>query len=726
MSEARVEPDLHQHRYRDRRGLVLAAAALGAVLFLLLGEALVGGKLLTQADALYQFAPWKDVAPEDYEPQNPLLLDQSTVMQPWLHFAAERLHEGTLPWWNPNNYAGQPMVGTYQTAYFWPLNWIYLAFPSWHFYAWSAFLRLLLTGLFTYLFLRRIGVGFEGGLVGGLGFALSGFMIAWLGHMHTHAAMFLPALFWQVERIAGRPTWRNAGWLGLLAAGCVLAGHIQTTVHMALAAAAYVGFRLAVPVGGVKLARRGLTRLLVGITLGGFVAMPQVLPFLDYLGSSQGAVVLEHVQQTGEVDSLAAAALMIDPGRDGSPAPGQGYGPYTGQSGSNVNYNELIGGYVGRALLVLALLQLVWLRRGRATWFFAGLGLIAALIAWRVSPIYDIAWAVPKLKSTKLLRFSLLLAFALSVLGAMGLDGLVRRFSGARRGLLLGAGTFALVALELLSFARGYNPMVEPELVTPPTPVTDYLQAQPGLWRVLGLDNSALIPSANLFYDLPLVGGYDSMEPRTYTELVARMSSDERGQYFIKEIRYFDQGGRIGDLLGVKYLLADIELPPPFRLVHDGPTRVYENPSAMPRAFAGREVRVIEDSTARLDFMGADTYDPYVVVLEEPHEALPEGNTLGTGEVAISSYEDLRIELDCDFESPGVVVLADVWDKSWRAELDGEAVPILRVDHTLRGVVVGPGQHELVFRYRPTALHLGLGLALIGLLGLIAMATRPG
>lgn len=706
---------------RDPRGLWLAALILGAVLFLLLGEALVGGKVLTQADALLQFAPWSDVAPQDYEPGNPLLLDQSIVMQPWLHFGAQRLAEGTLPWWNPNNYAGQPMVGTYQSAYFWPLNWVYFAFPSWNFHAWSAFLRLLLTGLFTYLLLRRLGLGFAGGLVGGLGFALSGFMIAWLGHMHTHAAVFLPALFWQVERIAARPSWRNAAVIGLMAGGCVLAGHIQTSVHMALGVAAFVGFRLAVPVGGRRLARQGLARLLVGTALGALLAMPQVLPFLDYLSDSQGAVVLERVEQTGDVDSLAAAALMIDPGRDGSPAPAQGFGPYTGQTGDNVNYNELIGGYVGRCLLLLALLQVVFFRRGRETWFFLGLGLFAALVAWKVWPVYDLLYSIPKLRSTKLLRFSLLLAFALSVLGAMGLDGLMAWVRAGGRRLLLGAAVCMIVALELLCFARGYNPMVDPHEVTPPTPVTDYLKAQPGLWRVLGLDNTALMPSANLFYDIPMVGGYDSMEPRALTELVARMSSDERGRYFIKEIRYFDRGGPIGDLLGVKYLLAASELPPPFRLVHEGPTRVYENPNAMPRAFPATHVRVFEEKDARLEFLGADDFDPWVGVLEEPHEDLAEGPALGQGQVSITSYGDLAIDVTCDLDLAGLIVLGDVWDRSWVAKVDGEPVPILRVDHALRGVAVGPGPHRLEFRYRPGALYLGLTLGALGLAGLLGL-----
>ncbi|MDE0896059.1 MAG: hypothetical protein OSB10_05690, partial [Planctomycetota bacterium] len=282
-------------RSRGLRELLIAAAALAVVLAYLLRASLFGGEILSQADALYQFAPWSDVAPKGYEPSNALLLDQSIVMQPWLHFAGERLQEGQLPIWNPNNYAGQPMVGTYQSAYFWPLNWVYFAAPSWHFFAWSAFLRLWAAGMFTFLFLRAIGVRAGASLVGALGFALSGFMVAWLGHMHTHVALFLPAFLWATERLAKSPTMRRTAVLGLLIGGALLAGHLQTAVHLAGALILYTLFRARFSVRGYKLNMRGVTLVGAAGLLGITLAMPQLLPFFDYLGASQGAEVLEQM-----------------------------------------------------------------------------------------------------------------------------------------------------------------------------------------------------------------------------------------------------------------------------------------------------------------------------------------------------------------------------------------------------------------------------------------------
>jgi uncharacterized membrane protein YfhO len=71
-------------------------------------------------------------------------------------------------------------------------------------------------------------------------------------------------------------------------------------------------------------------------------------------------------------------------------------------------------------------------------------------------------------------------------------------------------------------------------------------------------------------------------------------------------------------------------------------------------------------------------------------------------------------------ETPGLVVLADNWDKGWRAYWNGRPVPILRANYAVRGVVVPAGNGTLEFIYKPASLILGLwlaGLAVIVLAG---------
>jgi uncharacterized membrane protein YfhO len=79
-------------------------------------------------------------------------------------------------------------------------------------------------------------------------------------------------------------------------------------------------------------------------------------------------------------------------------------------------------------------------------------------------------------------------------------------------------------------------------------------------------------------------------------------------------------------------------------------------------------------------------------------------------------------------ETPGLVVLADNWDRGWHAYWNGRPVPVLRANYAIRGVVVPAGNGTLEFIYQPASLILGLwlaGLAAIVLAGwLIAIRIR--
>jgi uncharacterized membrane protein YfhO len=69
--------------------------------------------------------------------------------------------------------------------------------------------------------------------------------------------------------------------------------------------------------------------------------------------------------------------------------------------------------------------------------------------------------------------------------------------------------------------------------------------------------------------------------------------------------------------------------------------------------------------------------------------------------------------------SAGLGVLTDLWDKGWRAYLNGKPVPLLRTNHALRGVLLPAGTGTLEFRYEPASYSLGLKLSALGGLTLL-------
>lgn len=78
--------------------------------------------------------------------------------------------------------------------------------------------------------------------------------------------------------------------------------------------------------------------------------------------------------------------------------------------------------------------------------------------------------------------------------------------------------------------------------------------------------------------------------------------------------------------------------------------------------------------------------------------------------------------MEAEMETPGLLVLADLWYPGWVAEADGEPVPVLRVNHAIRGVVLPRGRTALVMRYDPRSFRIGRAVSLVGLGSLVLWA----
>lgn len=70
----------------------------------------------------------------------------------------------------------------------------------------------------------------------------------------------------------------------------------------------------------------------------------------------------------------------------------------------------------------------------------------------------------------------------------------------------------------------------------------------------------------------------------------------------------------------------------------------------------------------------------------------------------VVSYQDRQVVLRASVEAPSYLVLADLDYPGWRATVDGVPTPIVPVDDIFRGLPLSPGDHDVIFTYRPTFL----------------------
>ena len=77
---------------------------------------------------------------------------------------------------------------------------------------------------------------------------------------------------------------------------------------------------------------------------------------------------------------------------------------------------------------------------------------------------------------------------------------------------------------------------------------------------------------------------------------------------------------------------------------------------------------------------------------------------------------------------PGVLVVPQAWAPGWRAWVDGESIPVQRVDGALMGMEIpSDGEHVIKLAYQPVADFVGMGITGASVLGLTAwgVARKP-
>ena len=287
---------------------------------LLFAPVALGSKTLLPVDTLFLFEPYRAASGElgVAFPQNHLVADLILENYAWKRLLVEALESGELPLWDPYIFAGHPFLANGQHSALYPLSAVFYVLPLWRAYGVFAWLQLGLAGIFTFVLARVLGVGRLGGLIAGITFQLSGFMVASVVHLMIIAsASWLPFVLAMVELIVQqrpalgrRPASLPWALLGAVGLGCqMLAGHAENTYLALLVTGAYVAWRLCArplertPGQGwlaswLSASRRPITWIAVMLVLGLALGAVQFVPLYgEVTGSFRGGEAAASLQQ---------------------------------------------------------------------------------------------------------------------------------------------------------------------------------------------------------------------------------------------------------------------------------------------------------------------------------------------------------------------------------------------------------------------------------------------
>jgi hypothetical protein len=645
-------------------------------------------------------------------PRNPLTNDTVKQILPWMQVAREELLSGRVPLWNRYHFSGYPLLGNGQSAPFAPLFLATLFVPLPGQLVAMAGLKIFLSLIFGWLFLRNEGLSSAAALFGSAVFAFSVFQTVYLYYPMTTVTSLLPAAACAVR---GCMRFRERRWMVLLAlvtAAVAAGGHPESAVHVGIACAVLMLLPLTTtPTRQPELAQDSRIRRPHRLTLlprmGRSGAVGACIAAIYGLAFSAPAwlPVVEQALLSVRAASLATtphaamnpliAWLFLNPNGFGNPVHGTWNWIY--------NYSIAAPTYLGliplalafsarkkRDLLLLAVCIALFLVA--MNWTFVGHALNAipplSLIAQdrlRFVILFFVAWLAARAIGDRwvLLPGLVLLGVATwllrvkwdATLGWHSTSGVIALalfllVVAIQPRMSAGAACVAVI-FELFAFNHGFNVPVRRAYYRPSMPILDRLQelskGEPS--RIVAHDWTFL-PNAAAQYGFEDVRGHDPMALASYATFFEQVAVDDPASDVLR-VQNVDHPAL--PFLGVRFLLTDPTFTPSaqWQLRYEGPDgRLYESTNWQRRFFGDAAIG------------------------------------------AITHHSPMRLTVDIDAPRETLIHSSQVFAPGWRA--DG-ALSTVREHGTFLGFRVAAGTRRITVRYMPRSFLAGCAIALLAL-----------
>lgn len=163
--------------------------------------------------------------------------------------------------------------------------------------------------------------------------------------------------------------------------------------------------------------------------------------------------------------------------------------------------------------------------------------------------------------------------------------------------------------------------------------------------------------------------------------------------------------------------------------VHEDTVYTFERLSPLPRTYVVYAAEQIVDETRAVERLLDDRFDLRNVAVTAERTGLPTVPIRPATPAEIVSRSDTQIVVRATAAHRGLLVLAEQHYPGWHVSIDGQAAALVRANHVFRGVMLEPGDHEVMFSFGPGSLKTGAWLSATGVIVLIclfALDRHPG
>lgn len=645
----------------------------------------------------------------------------------------------TIPLWSPAIYSGYPLFADPLSGLWYPPGWLALLLPLPFGFNLGIILHLLWGGLGMYRFLREEKLGHIPALFGALAFQSMPKLFAHYGAGHLtflYAVSWTPwLLFAHKNSRIGLKIWRIKF---SVTPGMIMALIFLADVRWSIfAGILWWGYAIV----HNRYLLRNIYQLISQTFLAALLSAPLAIPLMEYTRlSTRANLSYEELMEFSLPPERLLGLIYPDFG---------GFHEWTLYSGG---------------IVLILVVCCVFLYHGLTTWFWLTVGSLSLLISLGEHiPFFAYVYELPGLSLVRIPPRSIFLTgLAFAALSAGGFNELMtNKFRGQRARFLLGVVSLTFFAILLtfgiwvitgeapLNFAWGagvlaagttwlllhqwighrkymfgvglvvlalvdwyavnsvsFSSRALGDIVQEGKSAASYLMDQPGRFRVYSPSYS--LPQHTAAWNrLELVDGVNPMQLKSYAMFVEKASgvpyerysvaipSFETGSPKYDNVSYRPDAAMLG-LLNAGYIASEFDLQVEgLKLVAQfGSTRIYENMRLLPRSW-------LQSSDANLG-----------------ENIIP---------VSIDRWEPNFIELNTfvpDDSANYRLVLSELAYPGWVARVNGEIREIQAVEGMFRSIQLPPGEHQVIFMFRPKSLFIGLGLWILGILWIFWRFTR--
>jgi len=349
--------------------------------------------------------------------------------------------------WDTMLFSGYPLASDPQTMNWYPLSWIFSSIGSWNGFVLSAY---VLGSSFVYGYVYTLTQSRLAGMVSGIIYGMSGFMIIHLGHTTIiHTAAWMPLMLWAIEkqRFDFSPLWFVATCVAVTLSA--LSGHPQILVYalgLCTVYASFLGWFLGA--GRWKFYGLYLMAVIIGLALASILLIPA------------SELISQTPRSSKDFTQFVSYSLppyqtikLLFPFLFGS-LQESFYGlPYFG-----LWILAELTGYVGLLSLLLSAIGTTIYRKNSTTWFWLGIGVLVFLLALGgFTPLAKIMYHVPLFNKFRApARHLLEVTLAVSVLSGIGINAIQKQLASKKtilRTLLVGLGIMLMGLTSILFFS---------------------------------------------------------------------------------------------------------------------------------------------------------------------------------------------------------------------------------------------------------------------------------